>query len=162
MVVRIMTEEKSDWTVETLREYILTLIDANDIRYGQRFEASQSAINTALIAQQTAMQTALTAQKLAVDTAQAAADRAVTKAELAAEKRFESVNEFRDTLADQQRTLMPRTEAELLIRQLAEKIDAIQLALSTSSGQKSGASALGGYLVGIAGFATAIIFHFIK
>src|SRR5579864_936921 len=96
------TEDKSDWTVETLREYITALIASNDVRYNQRFEASQSAINTALIAQQTSLQAALTAQKSATDMAQAAADRAVTKSELAADKRFESVNEFRATLSDQQ------------------------------------------------------------
>ena len=73
--------EQSHWTIETLREHLLMIIAANEIKYSERFELSQSAINTALIAQQTAMQTALTAQKLAVDTALTAADRAVSKAE---------------------------------------------------------------------------------
>lgn len=41
----------------------------------------------------------------------AAADKAVTKAEIATEKRFEGVNEFRATLADQANRLMPREEA---------------------------------------------------
>ena len=39
------------------------------------------------------------------------ADKAVIKAETATEKRFEGVNEFRQTLADQAATLMPRSEA---------------------------------------------------
>lgn len=38
-------------------------------------------------------------------------DKAVIKAETATEKRFEGVNEFRQTLADQAATLMPRSEA---------------------------------------------------
>lgn len=40
-----------------------------------------------------------------------AADKAVSKAEIATEKRFEGVNEFRQTLADQASRLMPRQEA---------------------------------------------------
>jgi len=154
--------KKSEWTIDTLREYLLKLIDANDIRYDQRFEASQSAIDKALIAQQTAMQTALTAQKLAVDTAQSAAEKAVTKAEVASEKRFDSVNEFRNTLADQQRTLMPRTEAELRIKTLEDRIDAMSTTLTSSTGQKAGAHNLWGYLVGAAGIVLALIFHFVK
>jgi uncharacterized protein YdiU (UPF0061 family) len=155
-------EGKNDWNVDTLREHLISLIASNDIRYSQRFEASQSALNTALTAQQTAMQTALTAQKLAVDTAQAAAEKAVTKAELSAEKRFESVNEFRATLSDQQRTLMPRSEAELLIKTLADKIDTNTANLTVIAGHKSGTKDLWGYIIGAAGFASAVIFHFIK
>ena len=37
-------------------------------------------------------------------------DKAITKADAANEKRFEGVNEFRNTLQDQQRTFMTRTE----------------------------------------------------
>jgi hypothetical protein len=110
-----MTEE-SQWTIETLREHVIALIGANDVRYNQRFEASQNAINTALAAQQKAMETALTSQKLAVD-----------KAEIAAEKRFESVNEFRSVLTSQQSTLMPRPETMALLRALEEKLEAQRL-----------------------------------
>jgi hypothetical protein len=38
------------------------------------------------------------------------ADKAVIKAETATEKRFEGVNEFRQTLSDQASTFMPREE----------------------------------------------------
>lgn len=108
--------EDSQWTIETLREHVIALIGANDVRYNQRFEASQNAINTALAAQQKAMETALTSQKLAVD-----------KAEIAAEKRFESVNEFRSVLTSQQGTLMPRPETTALLRALEEKLEAQRL-----------------------------------
>lgn len=53
-------------------------------------------------------------QDKAVSAAMAAAQAAVLKAEMATEKRFESVNEFRESLADQSRTLMPRAEFEAL------------------------------------------------
>jgi hypothetical protein len=63
----------------------------------------------------------------------AAADKATSKAETTANERFNKTNEFRETLADQQRTLMPRSEAELMIRSINEKVDALNL--TTISGQ---------------------------
>ena len=68
----------------------------------------------------------IAAQKESVTIAMAAADRAVTKAETAAERRFESVNEFRGTLADSARLLMPRAEVEVTVKAIEEKIGAIQ------------------------------------
>jgi hypothetical protein len=50
-------------------------------------------------------------QEKAVEAALAAAEKAVSKAEDAAEKRFESVNEFRQTLSDQTATFLTRKEA---------------------------------------------------
>jgi hypothetical protein len=122
------------WNVETLRAHMTALLDAFDVRMTERHTAADKAIKTAFEAQTTAMQAAFTAQREAVTTAflsqkeavnaaLAAADRAVLKAELASEKRFESVNEFRGTLADQQRTLMPRAEAEAILRSLEVKLD---------------------------------------
>lgn len=88
------------------------LMDEHDIRYQQRFAASQEALTAAL-----------SAQKEAVAAALLAADRAVSKAELATEKRFEATNEFRSQLADQAQTFMPRAEAEIRLSSLSEKID---------------------------------------
>lgn len=93
-------------------ENIKTLIDANDKAYNQRFENVIQATTAALNA----------------------ADRAVNKAEGASEKRFDAVNEFRSTLSDQQRTLMPRAEAEILIKGLNEKLESLT---QTSDSQKN-------------------------
>lgn len=103
------------------------IIAANDLRYSQRFDASQTALNAAL-----------EGQKLSVVAALAAADRAVAKAEVASEKRFDSVNEFRNTLADQQRTLMPRAEVEIVIKSLEDKITGLNSRLDKYEGQKTG------------------------
>ena len=129
--------DMTGWTNETLFKYITDIINSNDLRYEQRFQAQQLASQTAFEAQITAMNTAFISQKEAVNNAMiaadkavsaalAAADRAVIKAEIAAEKRFDSVNEFRSLVSDQQRTLMPRVETELLIRTLNERITAGQ------------------------------------
>lgn len=96
----------------SLKEYLETLIANNDKRYEQRFNDTKIAVDAALIAADKAVAAALAGQK-----------EAVTKAEVAAEKRFESVNEFRNTLSDQQRLLLPRLEAETKFDFLTKVID---------------------------------------
>lgn len=137
------TEEKvSAWTTDTLRLHVLAMLSESDKRYEQRF-----------IAQQEAIQAALLAQKEAVNAALVAADRAVIKAELAAEKRFEAVNEFRATLADQAATLMPRAEAEARIGAMAEKLSEISDRVNRSEGNGTGLASAGSILVAVLGVA---------
>lgn len=88
-----------------------SMVDERDRRYSERFDASQ-----------TALQAALTAQEKSVDAALAAADRAVAKAETASEKRFESVNEFRQTLTDQAASFATRNEVDTKIESIVSKI----------------------------------------
>jgi hypothetical protein len=156
-VTRQVAMESFPWTIETLRAHLLTLIESNDNKYAERYESSQTAMNAAFVAQQTALAAGLAAQKLAVDAALAAADRAVTKAEVAAEKRFEGVNEFRATLADQQRTLMPRGECELIFKGLTDKIDLLSKQLGVVAGQRSGVSEGWGMAIGAFGIVAAIV-----
>ena len=158
------------WTVETLRDYFLGLIASNDrryseevgnlremirlmdARYGERAEAQQRAIEVAFTAQQTGLNAALLAQKEAIATALVAAEKAVNaalvssaqavqKAETAAERRFDSVNEFRQTLSDQQRTLMPRAEIEVMMRAMNEKIDLLSSSYRDHQAKATGMSA---------------------
>ena|SRR5580693_1783506 len=160
-----MAEDKNSqavpvWNVETLRAHITSLLEAFDKRMEERHNAAERAIKVAFEAQNTAMQaafaaqreavtTAFLSQKEAVNAALAAADRAVLKAELATEKRFEAVNEFRATLADQQRTLMPRSEAEAITKALEAKLDAIAKNLTDKiDGIAKTQIALGGVKVG--------------
>ncbi len=143
----------SEWTVETLREYLDVRLAEMDRRYSERFEAQTKALDAAFLSAQTAVQAALLS-----------AEKAVTKAETAAERRFESVNEFRATLSDQARELMSRAEATALlaaldakITGLAEKNDATALRVekmaSTSHGMQSGWQILVG---AVALFATVV------
>lgn len=123
------------WTFETLLKHLVALIDANDKRYEQRFGDS----------------------KIAVDAALSAAKEAVVKAETASEKRFEGVNEFRAALGDQQRTLMPRIEAEVRMNVLDQKIAALEKTATASVGRQAGASNLWGWIAGVVGIALALI-----
>jgi hypothetical protein len=129
---------------------------ATDLRYQQRFEAQSDALAAAFLSQQTAMQTAFVVAEKAVQAALAAADRAVSKAELAADKRFESVNEFRKTLDDQQRTLMPRNEAGVMVGALADKVSALKLQVEGSIAEHRGIQGGWGYAVGVVGFLLAL------
>lgn len=95
----------------------------------------------------------------------AAADKATSKAETASEKRFDAVNEFRSTLSDQQRTLMPRAEAEILIKGLNDKIDSLNITTisrqSKDAGQKEGMGTVA-LIAGIVSTIIAILARFIK
>ncbi len=98
------TKEKvSGWTTDTLKAYCERLLDEHDRRYEQRF-----------ISQQSAVQDALRAASIAVD-----------KAEATAEKWRQNANEWRGTLSDRDRLLIPRIEAEQRLHALDEKINSI-------------------------------------
>lgn len=55
--------------------------------------------------------------------AMAAADRAVTKAEMAAEKRFDSVNEFRNAMKDQQSTFADKIQTDFRLAAIEKKLE---------------------------------------
>lgn len=118
------------WTIETVLAHLLALRQAD----------------------QDAVRTAFSAQKGAVDAALAAADRAVLKAEVAADKRFDGVNEFRGTLADQQRTLIPRAEVVVMMTSLSDRVDAISKQMEKIHAERAGILGGWGYAVGVAGF----------
>jgi hypothetical protein len=95
------------------------------------------------------------------------AEQAVLKAESSAEKRFESVNEFRNTLSDQQRNLMPRSEVGVVAGALTDKIQALEQSLSNKIGalekqvdaihvERMGVRGGWGYAVGVVGLLLAL------
>jgi hypothetical protein len=87
-------------------------IDANDAKYQIQFVDSKEAVLAALVATK----------------------EAINKADVANEKRFDSVNEFRNTLADQQTKLLTRTEYESAHKALAEKIDGVTDRINRTEG----------------------------
>ena len=156
-------QSRGGWSLETAIDYLLavisekhahtlTLIAGNDKRYEERFAASQKALELGLAGQKSEISAALNA-----------ADRAVLKAETATEKRFESVNEFRGTLDNQQRTLIPRSEVDVLVRGLEEKIssitkiiDGLQAESREQRSERRGVQGGWGYAVGAAGLIIAL------
>jgi|ERR1051326_2162380 hypothetical protein len=65
------------------------------------------------------MTAALTAQDEKVQLALTSAEKAITKAETATEKRFEAVNEFRQTLSDQAATFATKEKVDDLSAQVS-------------------------------------------
>jgi len=129
-----------------LKLHIDRAFTESDLRYQQRFDAQAKALEAAF-------QTA----KEAVQAALSAADRAVSKAELAADKRFESVNEFRKTLDDQQRTLMPRSEVQVTVQRLEEKLLSLQKTVDSNQDERRGIKGGWGYAVGVVGLIATLL-----
>jgi hypothetical protein len=98
-------------SIEQLEMYYRDRGNEFDLRYQQRFDAQQQALSAALVAGEKAVNAALIS-----------AERAVAKAESAAEKRFESVDEFRQTLTDQAQTFLTRVEGEARFESATEKV----------------------------------------
>lgn len=120
----------SEWTVDTLRQHLQKQLDDQRVLLDERYATQTKALDAAFKAAEQAVQTAL-----------ASAEKAVTKAETAAERRFESVNEFRQTLTDQAATFMPRAEAESRLVALAEKLDGLATRIDKSEGHSGGINA---------------------
>lgn len=163
-------ETRLDLLTEAIKEHVAAQKDAlaavkavleagqiaSDLRYQQRFDAQSDALSAAFASQQTAMSTALVTAEKAVLVAQASADRAVSKAELAADKRFESVNEFRQTLTDQQQTFMPRPEVVVMVRALEERVTTHTKQIDAMVSEHRGVTGGWGYAVGVVGLILAL------
>lgn len=83
----------------------------------------REALVAQIVAQKEAIGAALTAAKEALTAAQASSEKAILKAEEANEKRFASVNEFRSTLSDQQKTFATKAECEFRFLTIDKKFD---------------------------------------
>jgi hypothetical protein len=149
---------RSGWTIETAHQHTLDIITANDVRYEQQFKAQQEAIALALAAQKEAVAAALTAQEKATAASIASAQQAVFKAEAASDKRFESVNEFRQSMNDQSKMFMPRGEVTSQILALNDRLAALSQRIEKSEGQLQGQTATwtaiwvgAGVIVGVIG-----------
>lgn len=165
----------SAWTIDSLRYHLEQIAADLDRRYQQRFDAQEHAVAAAFDAQEQvvtlltkllderyatqtkAVDAAFLAAESAVNTALMTAEKAVTKAETAADKRFESVNEFRGQLADQAATLLSRSEADVRIGSLSDKIDTLQGRVDKSEGRSTGISLSAGAMVGALSAAVAIV-----
>lgn len=116
----------AEWSTEQLKELM-----------EQRFQGQERAVSAALAAQEKATAAAM-----------GAAERAVLKAEAAADKRFEGVNEFRQTLSDQAALLMPRLEAQAELKAIREVVNNLAIRIERGEGKSAGLGASWGYLLG--------------
>ena len=159
----------------TLREYVEALLHehqrANEIAERER-ESSAHVLASELrdrilagdarlaehIAQQigqiaAALESARREQTLVAS----AAKEAIEKAERATEKRFSSVNAFREQLSDQVAMFMPREVAESQITEMRKALSAVHSRLDMTQGQAQGASSTVGYMIAGATLVISII-----
>jgi hypothetical protein len=146
--------------MDTLKEFLISLITSNDKRYQESFESQRQAVKDALAA-----------QKELTTAAFNSSEKAIVKAEDAQRDYNQRSNEFRGQLDDQAQTLMPRTETNVLIAGLNDKladqakiIETLSTRVTTIEGRGDGKNAMWQYLVvgisallGIVGIITFII-----
>jgi hypothetical protein len=83
------------------------------------------------------------AAKEGVNAAMASAEKAILKAETATEKRFDSVNEFRQAMRDQQENFASKSETNMRIEDLTKRLDRVTSGMEMSTGRSSGLLAAG-------------------
>lgn len=104
---------------------IRVLLDERDLRYQQRFDAQAQAIKDAF----------------------QASKEAISKADNATEKRFEGVNEFRQTLSDQASRFVTRAELEAWKDQATDRAAALAARIDRLEGKSLGLNTGWGYIV---------------
>lgn len=112
----------------------------------ERYATQTKALDAAFMAAEKAVQTALES-----------AEKAVTKAETAAEKRFESVNEFRGQLADQNASFMTRTEFDAKHEALEKQVDDLKKYADRSAGRAGGQGAMYGWIIAAVGLVVSVV-----
>lgn len=93
-------------------------------------------------------------------------DEALKTALAALDKRLEGMNEFRQSLNDQNQLFLTRNEFDTNHQSLIDKIDAVTIRVAAMEGQSKGNNQAWGYIVGfvglVIGIATVIIYSIKK
>lgn len=156
--IRQLIDQQSRYNEAQLRS-LRERLDAASASSKEMLDTARSSRSAELAVQFSALKDSITktegSNKLAVD-----------KAEASNEKRFESVNEFRAQLKDQQALLMPRAESDVKSKLVADSLTALTQRLDQISGRGQGIDAFWsalvaatGLLIGIAGVVAAVFRH---
>ena len=121
--------------IDSLSNWLQRIQDERDRQYAQRFASQQEAVQAAL----------------------ASAKEAVDKAERSANDRFDSVNEFRATLADQASNFVNKNTADARFSALEEKVNSVYDRLNAMQAQGQGSADTWGWLIGIVGVLIALV-----
>jgi hypothetical protein len=121
-------------------------------QYEHRVRALERLLDAKLITLRTVVDSHAEKAVLALT----AADKAISKAEAATERRFESVNEFRQTLSDQTRTFISKVEFEAVRDTFGTRIADLSSRLDKTEGKAVGLNAGWIYLLGALSAASTI------
>lgn len=122
------------YILHILREKELTWAE-RDRRYQERFDAQETQFHMLI----------------------QSAKEAVTKAEAASDRRFDSVNEFRASLADQTAHLIPRNEYDAAHHALEARFAALTDRLTLLEGGNKGSARTWGIVIAVAGIAISLV-----
>lgn len=178
-----INKNPGEWTIDTLKDHLINMIQNNDKRYEERFAQSEKAVATALTSNEKAIAAAFAATEKAITAAFAANEKAVSaafisqgdsvkKAEQAQKDTNIQNNEFRGQLKDQAQTFLPRIEFDnrlkssdektyALVAVVETKINTMEKTVEAIENKGAGKNQMWGYIVGALGI-LAIIYSFLK
>ncbi|MEK6884907.1 MAG: hypothetical protein AABY22_35075 [Nanoarchaeota archaeon] len=168
----------------SLKKYILAIIDERNKRYENRFDAIEKTlvdflnenkslsllistskadvvliindrlnnINNQIINLQNTF-----ARKEDIINIMSSSEKAILKAETATERRFDSVNEFRQTLSDQQNNFARKEEIDVRFKSLEDKMNTALASQQNQKGWFSGVGSLWVFIVGLFGIIAVIL-----
>jgi hypothetical protein len=127
-----MVMQPAGGLIISLKEHFEALLAEAEKRNGQRFDAQQEAVTTAL-----------NAAKEAVTAAMSAAEKAVAKAETAADKRLDGLNELRQMALDWKTEFARQTTVDLQIKNVSDRLSTLENARQETSGKSTGQAQVG-------------------
>lgn len=127
----------SQWTVDTLKEYVETLL--------------QEKMENGVVRLKEYIDTRLKDNAELYNERAENYQRSFDKTAIDLETRFQSVNEFRRTLSDQTATFITAESARSLVKAESDKIDVLDKRLTIIDGRGVGANAIWGYVIGAVG-----------
>lgn len=135
---------------------IYLLLTEYNTRYTERFNAQEKAINLSITSSDKAVQAA----ERTVAAVMIAAEKAIVKAEIAYDKRFDSINEFRAVLTDQQTSLVRKSEMEVKFVALEDKVTLLYNIQLEQKGKLAAQNLLWIYFMGAVGVVGTIVAFF--
>ena len=147
---------QEDHTAAAALERIAQLVQKLDRRYDQPSELRIDALDKLTEAKFAMVRSMIESHAEKAALALSAADKAISKADHATEKRFESVNEFRQTLSDQTKSFISRIEFEALRDASAARVADLSSRLDKIEGKSVGLNAGWAYLIGAITIAGAV------
>jgi hypothetical protein len=157
-------KSESGWSVDTLKEFVLALLQQVRGELAGLIAASEKRLDAAIVAaakaaqerfesQQQGVKDALTAQKEATASALVSAEKAVLVAENSAEKWRMNANEWRGSMLDRETRFAQRTEVEAELKSVRAEI----ASLKETRAEGIGSKAMMIFLITLLGAAATII-----
>lgn len=137
------------WRIGTLKAHLDAQLAQMDRRYEQRFEAQETAVGVALEAVHREMSDHIRNVSEMTTQAFAASEKAIDKAERASEKRFDSVNEFREQARDRDAAFATKESVEGLKESTTARVGALERSAAASGGQQAGSTQSRATLFGV-------------